>query len=33
MVGDTIFPGQSVPAVSLGGLRVARAVLEQEKML
>jgi len=27
MAGDSIFPGQSVPAVALGGLRVARAVL------
>lgn len=27
MVGDTIFPGQSMPAVALGGLRVAHAVL------
>ena len=26
MVGDTVFPGQSVPAVMLAGLRVARAV-------
>jgi phytoene dehydrogenase-like protein len=33
MVGDSIFPGQSVPAVSLGGLRVARAVLKQEDLL
>ena len=32
MVGDTIFPGQSVPAVSLGGLRVARAILQAEHM-
>jgi C-3',4' desaturase CrtD len=29
MAGDSIFPGQSVPAVALGGLRVARAVLGQ----
>jgi C-3',4' desaturase CrtD len=29
LVGDTIFPGQSVPAVALGGLRVARAVLRE----
>jgi hypothetical protein len=28
MVGDTIFPGQSAPAVMLGGLRVARAILQ-----
>jgi phytoene dehydrogenase-like protein len=27
MVGDSIFPGQSVAAVALGGLRVAREVL------
>jgi phytoene dehydrogenase-like protein len=27
MVGDSIFPGQSVPAVALGGLRVAQGVL------
>jgi len=26
LVGDTIFPGQSVPAVMLGGLRVARVI-------
>jgi phytoene dehydrogenase-like protein len=32
MVGDTIFPGQSVPAVSLGGLRVARAIQQAEHM-
>ena len=29
MAGDSIFPGQSVPAVALGGLRVARDVLSQ----
>ena len=29
MVGDTIFPGQSVPAVSLGGLRVAKSILAE----
>lgn len=29
LVGDSIFPGQSVPAVTLGGLRVARAVLAE----
>jgi C-3',4' desaturase CrtD len=28
MVGDSIFPGQSAPAVALGGLRVAKTVLE-----
>lgn len=27
MVGDSIFPGQSVPAAALGGLRVARQIL------
>jgi phytoene dehydrogenase-like protein len=26
MVGDSVFPGQSVPAVALGGLRVAQSV-------
>ncbi len=29
LVGDSIFPGQSVPAVALGGLRVARALLRE----
>ncbi len=29
MVGDTIFPGQSVPAVVLGGVRVAHTVLRE----
>lgn len=29
MVGDSIFPGQSTAAVALGGLRVARAVLDE----
>ena len=29
MVGDSIFPGQSVPAVALGGLRVARALMAE----
>lgn len=29
LVGDTLFPGQSVPAVALGGLRVAGAVLNE----
>jgi phytoene dehydrogenase-like protein len=29
LVGDSIFPGQSVPAVALGGLRVARSVLAE----
>lgn len=28
LVGDSIFPGQSVAAVALGGIRVARAILE-----
>ncbi len=27
LAGDSIFPGQSVPAVALGGLRVARSLL------
>jgi len=27
LVGDSVFPGQSVPAVALGGLRVAQALL------
>jgi C-3',4' desaturase CrtD len=27
LVGDSIFPGQSVPAVALGGVRVARSLL------
>lgn len=31
MVGDSIFPGQSVPAVALGGLRVAGAVLASQR--
>jgi phytoene dehydrogenase-like protein len=30
MVGDTIFPGQSVPAVMLGGLRVAQTILAED---
>jgi phytoene dehydrogenase-like protein len=29
MVGDSIFPGQSVPAVALGGIRVANALLAE----
>jgi phytoene dehydrogenase-like protein len=29
MVGDSIFPGQSVPAVALGGLRVAHSLLAE----
>jgi len=29
MVGDSVFPGQSVPAVALGGLRVARSLLKE----
>jgi hypothetical protein len=29
MAGDTIFPGQSVPAAALGGLRVAKMVLQE----
>jgi len=27
LVGDSVFPGQSVPAVALGGMRVASAIL------
>jgi C-3',4' desaturase CrtD len=33
MVGDSIFPGQSVPAAALGGLRVAGAVLASQRKL
>ncbi len=29
MVGDSIFPGQSTAAVALGGMRVARAILNE----
>jgi len=29
IVGDTIFPGQSVPAVMLGGLRVAQTIIAE----
>jgi C-3',4' desaturase CrtD len=32
MVGDSIFPGQSTPAVALGGLRVANQLVEFEKL-
>lgn len=32
MVGDSIFPGQSLAATALGGLRIARAILEEHKM-
>jgi C-3',4' desaturase CrtD len=32
MVGDSIFPGQSVAAAALGGLRVAGAILRQQRM-
>ncbi|MBK5108135.1 MAG: FAD-dependent oxidoreductase [Anaerolineales bacterium] len=32
MVGDSVFPGQSVPAVMLAGLRVARAVETREEI-
>jgi phytoene dehydrogenase-like protein len=31
MVGDSIFPGQSTSAVALGGLRVARGVLNDKR--
>jgi phytoene dehydrogenase-like protein len=30
MVGDSVFPGQSVPAVMLSGLRIARMVAVKE---
>ncbi len=33
MVGDSIFPGQSTAAVALGGLRVARALLQEAHLL
>jgi phytoene dehydrogenase-like protein len=29
LVGDSIFPGQSTPAVALGGLRVAKSILKE----
>jgi hypothetical protein len=29
MVGDSIFPGQSVAATALGGLRVADMILQE----
>lgn len=29
LVGDSVFPGQSVPAVALGGMRVARSILAE----
>ncbi|MCB0195155.1 MAG: FAD-dependent oxidoreductase, partial [Anaerolineae bacterium] len=32
MVGDSIFPGQSTAAVAMGGLRVAAAVLHQQRV-
>jgi C-3',4' desaturase CrtD len=32
LVGDSIFPGQSTAAVALGGLRVAKLVLEEAKV-
>jgi phytoene dehydrogenase-like protein len=32
MVGDSIFPGQSMPAVALGGLRVAGLVLQDSQV-
>jgi phytoene dehydrogenase-like protein len=31
MVGDSIFPGQSTTATALGGIRVARQVLNEQK--
>ena len=33
MVGDSIFPGQSVAAAALGGLRVAEAVLQESRVI
>ncbi len=30
LVGDSIFPGQSIAAVALGGLRVARMILAEQ---
>jgi len=32
MVGDSIFPGQSAAAVALGGERVARMILDQQRL-
>jgi hypothetical protein len=32
MVGDSIFPGQSTAAVAMGGIRVARAVLDHLRL-
>lgn len=32
MVGDSIFPGQSVAATAMGGLRVARTILREQKL-
>jgi hypothetical protein len=29
MVGDSIFPGQSIAGVALGGLRVAKDILQE----
>lgn len=31
LVGDSIFPGQSVPAAALGGMRVAQEILAQKR--
>jgi phytoene dehydrogenase-like protein len=33
MVGDSIFPGQSMPAVALGGMRVANHILQSYSSL
>jgi hypothetical protein len=30
-VGDSVFPGQSTAAVALGGMRVAAAVLGEDR--
>jgi phytoene dehydrogenase-like protein len=32
MVGDSIFPGQSIPAVAMGGMRVAQAILKEHQV-
>lgn len=30
MVGDSIFPGQSIASAAMDGLRVANAILEEQ---
>lgn len=32
MVGDSIFPGQSIPAVAMGGMRAAQAILREHQV-